>query len=89
MLARLLCRKSFIETRSIGAVAVAFSRVYILHAILLCWMSLLVGVCLDRVLTAVCYATVLRNFQSSHNRVVGISKRLGQAPVSHTDLLPN
>lgn len=38
------CRKSFVETRSIGAVAVAFSRVYILHAILLCWMSLLVGV---------------------------------------------
>jgi hypothetical protein len=38
-----VCRKSFIETRSIGAVAVAFSRVYILHAILLCWMTLLVG----------------------------------------------
>jgi hypothetical protein len=36
-------RKSFIETRSIGAVAVAFSRVYMLHSILLCWMSLLVG----------------------------------------------
>lgn len=36
-------RKSFVETRSIGTVAVAFSRVYIVHAILLCWMSLLVG----------------------------------------------
>jgi hypothetical protein len=38
-----VCRKSFIETRSMGAVAVAFSRVYILHAILMCWMSLLVS----------------------------------------------
>lgn len=38
-----VCRKSFIETRSIGAVAVAFSRVYILHAILMIWMSLLVS----------------------------------------------
>jgi len=36
------CRKSFIETRSLGAVLVAFSRVYVLHAILLCWMTLLV-----------------------------------------------
>lgn len=37
------CRKSFVETRSVGAVAVAFSRVYVLHALLLCWMSLLVS----------------------------------------------
>ena len=35
-------RKSFIETRSLAAVVVTFSRVYILHAMLLCWMTLLV-----------------------------------------------
>jgi hypothetical protein len=51
-----LCRKSFIETRSIAAVAVAFSRVYILHAMLLFWMTMLVSVCVCRVLSAECYA---------------------------------
>lgn len=37
------CRKSFVETRSLGTVLVAFFRVYMLHAILLCWMMLLVS----------------------------------------------
>jgi hypothetical protein len=52
-------RKSFIETRSIGAVAVAFSRVYMLHSILLCWMSLLVGAAITCRCTALSYASCL------------------------------
>lgn len=38
-----LFKKSFLETRSMGAVAVAFSRVYIMHAVMLCWMTLWVS----------------------------------------------
>lgn len=38
-----LFKKSFVETRSLGAVAVAFSRLLILHAVLLCWMTLWVS----------------------------------------------
>ncbi|KAF8059158.1 CALS3 [Scenedesmus sp. PABB004] len=43
--------KTFVETRSLGAVAVAFSRLLTLHAVLLVWWSLMAylipDVCLD------------------------------------------
>ena len=36
-------RKTFIETRSLGAVWVAFNRLYVLHAMMLCCMCLWVS----------------------------------------------
>lgn len=35
-----LFKKSFVETRSMGAIVVGFSRVYIFHTIMLCCMTL-------------------------------------------------